>query len=179
MPMTRADAELHIRSAAVGNARSMEAILRALVDGDFHPPTGPVNVTDAATYTIEAANSGKLHVMPDLTADCTIDLPTPASGMNFTFMFGGAAADAQDWIFDTGSNTNFFIGGVMHVDADAGAAADETIPVFPDGNSNSILTVLTPSAGTILHFWSDDTNWYVNGTVVSASASAAAFTDQA
>ena len=40
-----------------------------------------VKVTDAATYTVLAANSGKTHMMPDLTADCVLTLPTAADGL--------------------------------------------------------------------------------------------------
>lgn len=139
----------------------------------------PVVVTDAATYTVLAANSGLWHVVPDLTADCTITLPTPAAGLNYTFIYGGAAADAQDWIIDTGSDTNYYVGGGLHVDSDAGAGADECVPVMADGNSNSICTVLTPQGGTKVEVWSDGTLWYTNAMVVSASASALAYTDQA
>lgn len=139
----------------------------------------PVSVTDAATYTVDADNSGLTHWMPDLTADITITLPTPKAGLWFEFAYAGAAADAQDWLINTGSNTNYYKGGVLHVDADAGAAADETIPVRSDGNSNSKLTVLTPDVGTWVRIECvDGTTWNVNGMVVSASASAAAFADQ-
>jgi len=151
------------------------AVTGALTTGGIK--MGVVNVTDAATYTILAANSGKVHVMPDLTADCTLDLPTPAAGLNYVFIYGGAAADAQDWIFDSGAAANYYIGGGIHIDSDAGAGADEVVPVFSDGNSNDILTVLTPQAGTKIEFWCDGTNWYVNAVVVSATASALAFTD--
>src|SRR5688500_5501086 len=34
-----------------------------------------VNVTNAATYTVLAANSGKPHIMPDFTSTCTLALP--------------------------------------------------------------------------------------------------------
>ena len=139
----------------------------------------PVVVTDAATYSVKDYNSGIIHIVPNLTADCTITLPTPKAGLVYEFMYGGVAADAQDWIISTGSNTNYFLGGVLHIDSDAGAGADEAVPVFPDGNSNSVLTVLTPQGGTLLKLFCDGTLWYVNGTVISASASAAAFTDQA
>lgn len=138
----------------------------------------PVVVTDAATYSVKDYNSGIIHIVPNLTADCTITLPTPKAGLVYEFMYGGVAADAQDWIIDTTSNTYFFKGGVLHIDADAGAAADEAVPVYSDGNSNSKLTVLTPDAGTWVKLICDGTNWYVNGQVVSASASAAAFADQ-
>ena len=41
---------------------------------------GLVKVPDAATYTVLAADSGKIHSMPDLTADCTITLPAEEVG---------------------------------------------------------------------------------------------------
>jgi len=139
----------------------------------------PISVPDAATYTVDPDNAGLVHYMPDLTADCTLDLPTPQTGLWFEFVYVGAAADAQDWLFDTGSNTNYYKGGVLHVDADAGAGADECIPVRSDGNSNSKLTVLTPDVGTRVRIeCADGTTWNVSGMVVSASASAAAFADQ-
>lgn len=138
----------------------------------------PVVVTDATTYTVKEYNSGLLHVFPDLTADITVTLPAVKKGLSYRFMYAGAAADAHDWLITTGSDTNYYKGGVLHIDADAGAGADEGIPVRSDGNSNSKLTVLTPDVGTWLELHCDGTTWYVNGQVVSASASAAAFADQ-
>lgn len=136
-----------------------------------------VSVPDAATYTVLAANSGKPHVIPDLTADITITLPTPSAGLDFTFLYKGVAADAQDWAIDTGSDTNFYVGGVAHLDADAGAGGDEVVPVAPDGDSNSILNVLVPSVGTWVRVICDGTNWIVTGAVVGATAPT--FADQA
>lgn len=139
----------------------------------------PISVADAATYTVDADNAGLVHYMPDLTADTTITLPTPQTGLWFEFVYVGAAADAQDWLITTGSDTNYYKGGVLHIDSDAGAGADESIPVRSDGNSNSKLTVLTPDVGTRVRIeCADGTTWNVSGIVVSASASAAAFADQ-
>ena len=84
---------------------------------------GIVKVADAATYTMLAADSGKIHIMPDLTADCTISFPTEAVGLVFEFWYGGTAADAQDWTFDTGSDTNYFVGGAHHADTDGELSA--------------------------------------------------------
>lgn len=136
----------------------------------------PVAIADAATYTVKDSNSGILHVLPNLTADITITLPTAAEGLEYEFWYGGAAADAQDWLFTTGSDTNYFIGGVTHLDTDAGSAGDEVVPVYADGNSNSKLTVLTPEVGTVIRLHCNGTNWYVNGTAVSATAPS--FADQ-
>jgi len=132
-----------------------------------------VVVTDAATYTVLAANSGKVHVVPNLTADCTISLPAEAAGLYYEFIYGGAAADAQDWLFDTGSNTNYFVGGVVNLDV---GGTPEIVVAYSDGNSNSKLDVDTPAAGTSIRFYCDGTLWYVNGTVVSAANPA--FADQ-
>lgn len=136
----------------------------------------PVSVTDAATYTALAYNSGKVHVMPNLTASCTITLPTEEAGLSFEFWYGGTAADAQNWVIVTTGNTNYFIGGVTHLDADAGSSGDEVVPVYADGNSNSKLTVTKPEVGTKVRMVCDGTNWYVNGVVTSATAPA--FADQ-
>jgi hypothetical protein len=108
--------------------------------------------------------------VPNLTADCAITLPTPAAGLTFEFVYAGVAADAQDWNFTTGSNTNYFLGGVVHLDTDAGSAGDEVVQVAPDGNSNSKMNVLVPDVGTRVRFVSDGTLWYLDGTIVAATA---------
>lgn len=136
----------------------------------------PIAVPDATPYVVKTFNSGIKHMIPNLTADTTFTLPAPKVGLEYEFWYAGAAADAQDWLFNTGSDTYFFKGGVVHIDDDS--TGDEATPVYSDGNSNSKLTVLTPSAGTVIKLFCDGTNWYVSGMVVSASASAAAFADQ-
>lgn len=125
----------------------------------------PVVITDAATYTVKEYNSGVLHIFPNLTADITVTLPTPKKGLSYRFWYGGAAADAQDWLITTGSNTNYFVGGVKFSDQDG----DVMAPVYSDGNSNSKLTVLTPEVGTWVEIVSDGTLWYLNGDVFSAT----------
>lgn len=130
----------------------------------------PVVIPDAATYTVKDYNSGILHVLPNLTADIVITLPAPAKGLEFSFIYGGVAADAQDWQFNTGSNTNYYLGGVVHLDTDAADAGDEVVPVAPDGNSNSKLNILVPDVGTRINLISNGTLWYVDGQVVGATA---------
>jgi hypothetical protein len=130
-----------------------------------------VKVPDAATYTVLAKDSGKVHLMPNMTADVTdIRLPTPKYGLFYRFEYVGVAADAQDWLFKTGSDTNYFLGGVIHIDTDAGAGTDEIVPVYPDGNSNSMLDFDTPQVGTWVEFWCDGTLWYVQGHMVGVTA---------
>lgn len=132
-----------------------------------------VNVTDAATYTVLAADSGKIHIMPNFTASCTLTLPTAASGLEYTFIGKAVAADAQDWIIKSPSATNYFLGGVSFADTDAGAGADEIhAGIWSNGSSNDFLTVVTPGAGTRIHVICDGTNWIANGQVFSATVPA-------
>ena len=104
----------------------------------------PVTIADAATYTVLAQNTGSRHYIPDLTATCTITLPAPKAGLWFEFLYKGVAADAQDWVITTGSDTNYYIGGLTHLDTD-GNLVDS---IAGDGNSNSKLTVVKPDVGT-------------------------------
>jgi len=132
-----------------------------------------VDVTDAATYTVLAADSGKIHIMPNFTASCTLTLPTAAAGLEYTFIGKAVAADAQDWIIKSPSATNYFIGGVSFADTDAGAGADEIhAGVWSNGSTNDFLTVVTPGAGTRIYVICDGTNWIVNGQVFSATVPA-------
>ena len=136
-----------------------------------------VNVTDAATYSVLAADSGKIHIMPNFTASCTLTLPTASAGLEYTFIGKAVAADAQDWIIKSPSATNYFIGGVSFADTDAGAGADEIhAGVWSNGSSNDFLTVVTPGAGTRIHVICDGTNWIVSGNVFSATVPAFADT---
>lgn len=126
----------------------------------------PISVADAATYTVKASNSGLVHYLPDLTADIVITLPTPAAGLWFEFRYIGDAADAQDWLIDTTSDTYYFKGGLMFADQDT----DVLAPIDGDGNSNSKLTILTPEPGTTVRVESaNGTNWNLSGFVLSAT----------
>ena len=129
-----------------------------------------VSIPDATTYVVLAANSGKTHVLPNLTADCTIDLPTPASGLEYTFITNAVATEGQNWIFDTMSATNYYTGGLQFLDSDEPGSGSTLVPVYPDGNSNDIMTIITPQAGTRVHMICDGTLWIVNGQVFSATA---------
>ena len=133
-----------------------------------------------ATKAIPEGDSGKsILVGPaaaGLGANATATLPAATDGLFFKFIYAGNAADAQNFLIDTGSDTNFFLGGLAHYDS----AADDVngIPdlVFGDGDSNSVLTITTPTAGTVVECYCDGTNWFLSGNVVSATAPS--FADQ-
>jgi hypothetical protein len=136
----------------------------------------PVSIAAATTaYTIDPDESGLTFYVPDLTASCTFTLPAPAAGLWFEFVYSGGAADAASIIVDSGSDTNYFVGGLLSLDV---GGTPEVVVVYADGNSESILTVATPAGGTRFRVESTDgVTWHVSGTVVSAAA--ADFADQA
>lgn len=138
--------------------------------------TSPVALADANVTLTNATHSGRILLVPDGGQDNTYTLPTPVAGAYFQFVYAGGAADGTDFIIDSGSDTNYFIGGVLHLDTDAGSAADEVVPVYSDGNSNSKLQVNVPGMAQVHVMAIDGTNWQVWGTV--ASATAPAFADQ-
>ena len=133
----------------------------------------PVSLADGDATLTGAVNGGRVNLVPDGTQDNTYTLPTPSAGLYFTFVYAGGAADVTDFILDTGSDTNFFIGGVAFHDTDDGAAS----VVFSDGNSNSIFQANVPASAQIHVLGLDDTNYQIWGTVVGATAPA--FSDQA
>lgn len=133
----------------------------------------PVALADDDATLTGAVNGGRVNLVPNGTQDNTYTLPAPAEGLYFSFVYAGGAADATDFILDTGSDTNFFIGGVTFHDTDDGAVS----AVFSDGNSNSIVQVNVPAAAQIHVLGLDDTNYQIWGTVVGATAPA--FSDQA
>jgi hypothetical protein len=132
----------------------------------------PVSLADGNVTLTNATHSGRALIVPDGTQDNTYTLPAPVAGYYFTFVYGGGAADATDFIVDTGSDTNFFIGGVAFHDTDDGAAS----VVFSDGNSNSKIQVNVPASAQIHIMGLDGTNYQIWGTVVGATAPA--FADQ-
>jgi hypothetical protein len=145
----------------------------AQLNASSTPASRFVNVTDAATYTVLAADSGKIHILPNFTSSCTATLPTAAAGLEYTFISKAVAADAQDFILKSPSATNYFIGGVSFADTDAGAGADEIhAGIWSNGSTNDFLTVVTPGAGTLVYVVCDGTNWIVNGQVFSATVPA-------
>ena len=133
-----------------------------------------VSIPDAATYTMLTSNSGKVHILPDLTVSCTITMPTAAAGLEYKFIGKGVVADAQNWVFNTGSDTNFYLGGLTELDT----TGDTVILEVPDGNSNSIMTIVTPAPGTTIELFCDGTNWIISGVLQSETADAVLWADQ-
>jgi hypothetical protein len=122
----------------------------------------PVAIAVGTAYAVLARDSGRLHVVPDVTSNITITLPAAAAGLTYEFSYGGAAADAQNHIFVP--TAGFYIGNVTFHDTQA----DATTAVYSDGDSNDVFTLVTPGAYT-LKFVCNGTNWHVLGHVQSAT----------
>lgn len=118
-----------------------------------------VNTGDVDTHVVLAADSGKLHIIPLVTGDIAITLPTAAAGLEYRFASGAPTAEGDDWIFTA---TNDFIGGLAQVDTDGSSAA-----VLASGSSTNTCTVVAPLAGTHIQMVCDGTNWFISGFVLA------------
>jgi hypothetical protein len=81
------------------------------------------------------------------------------------------ADEAENLIIVTPGNTNFFIGGIVHLDSNA-----DNVSVYSDGNSNSQLTLTDFGVFEINIVAKDSTNYYIWG--YQEGADAPAFADQ-
>ena len=141
---------------------STGAITEIITMGD-----GPVTLGDEDSTLTNATHSGRLIVVPAISANRTITLPSPVAGSQFKFIYGGAAEETENLIFDTGADANYFIGGVVHADSNA-----DNVTVYADGNSNSKLT-LTDFGGMEINIMAkDSTNWLIWGYTEGADAPA-------
>ena len=131
----------------------------------------PVTFSDADTTLTATANAGRVNVVPAITGNRTLTLPSPTAGVWFKFVYGGAAEEAENLIIDTGADANFFIGGIAHLDSDA-----DNVSVYSNGSSNSVLTLTDFGIFEINVLAKDSTNWIIWG--YQQGADAPAFTDQ-
>ena len=131
----------------------------------------PITLGDEDTTLTATANAGRTNVVPAITGNRTLTLPSPTAGIWFKFIYGGAAEEAENLIIDTGADANYFIGGVIHLDSNA-----DNVSVYTDGNSNSILTLTDFGLFEINILAKDSTNWIIWGH--QEGADVPAFTDQ-
>ena len=105
----------------------------------------PVTLADAASTTLTAAtNAGRTNMVIDTGQASTYVLPTPSAGLTFKFVYIGAATDTSSHIFKTTGDTMFFKGVLAHHDLNV--TGQTTNVVFPDGDSNSVITLAIPEA---------------------------------
>ena len=150
----------------VSKAASTGTVTEVITLGD-----GPVTLGDEDTTLTNATHSGRLIVVPGISANRTITLPSPVAGSHFKFIYGGAAEEAENLIIITPGNSNFFIGGIIHLDSNA-----DNVSVYSDGNSNSKLTLTDFGLFEINILAKDSTNYYIWG--YQEGADVPAFADQ-
>jgi hypothetical protein len=140
-------------AAEINAAADVSARIKSLADSDA---------------SLAVADSGKIHLVANVSADRTFTLPAVASGLDFFLQSTVSVADGHDWIIitDADDNTEFYLGGLYFQDS-AGTAYN----VIPsDGDSNDTMQINVPDAGTWVRFISDGTNWIVSGSVHAAAA---------
>lgn len=129
----------------------------------------PVFVADATPYTVLAADSGKMHIILEQTNTITLNLPVIAAGLSYKFIMGGVATEAQNWVI-TATTPSFYNGGIAWTDLDD--TESNLAVVYANGTSHLTLTVTTPAAGTGIEIYSNGTEWFAHGTVISDSTPA-------
>ena len=150
----------------VSKNASTGAITEIITMGDAPVALGDEDKTlDAATH------SGRTLVVPALADNRTITLPAPVAGQSYKLIYGGAAEEAENLILLTPGNSNFFLGGIVHLDSNA-----DNVSVYSNGSSNSSLTLTDFGVFEINVVAKDSTNYYIWG--YQEGADVPAFADQ-
>ena len=123
----------------------------------------PVVLPDASTSLTHADHGNKTLIVPDLGGSYTYTLPAPTKpGQHFHFIYGGAAADASNVLFATATDNSVYMkGGINWVNNND--TSDDGIGVWSDGDSNELLTLVTPETFDIHFLAISTTVWYIWG----------------
>ena len=119
----------------------------------------------APTKTLVAADSGMQFFVDIGTVSIVAQLPTPAAGLTFKFVLSVASDNeaSKDFVVSTGDDAVDINGSVLvngaHVEVTSATSA-----VIID-TSDGAATV-----GDCLEFTCDGTDWYVTGSILTASA---------
>lgn len=126
-----------------------------------------VVIPDATPYAVLAADSGKIHIIAEQASTITINLPVHAVGLEYTFIMGGVATEAQNYVF-VATTPSFWNGGAHW--ADLSSVASNTAVVYGNGTSHLTFTVVTPAIGTKIRvLGTTGGEWLLDATVVSDS----------
>ena len=124
-----------------------------------------VGTVSAPTKTLTAADSGMTLFADISTVSIVVQLPTPVAGLHYKMILNAASDNegTKDLLVHTGSNA-VNIGGNLMV---AGAIVEVT-----DGTSALGIDSSAGAAtmGDYLIFECDGTDWFVQGSVTTASA---------
>ena len=135
----------------------------------------PVTLADASSTTLTTAtNAGRTNMVVDTSQASTYVLPTPSAGLTLKFVYIGAATDTSSHIWQTAGNTIFFKGVLIHHDLNNTGQTSNT--VFPNGTSNSEITLAVPEGYEINLVGVSATVYAISGW--TGSNTAVAFADQ-
>lgn len=168
----------------IGSVTAKHASTGAVVLSPSHSATASGRASflkGTATVALTAAQSGRTIIVGPLAgglaADSIFTLPAAADGLSFRFTYVGGATDAHDFQLNTGSDTNFFIGGAMQLDP-TDDTENEPVVYYSNNSSNSRVNFLTPAAGTSAEVHCDGTNWFINAQLISSTTTGVSFADQ-
>ena len=131
----------------------------------------PVALGDEDKTLDAATHSGRVLAVPAIGGNRTITLPAPVAGQTYKLIYAGAAEETENLVIVTPGNSNFFLGGIVHLDSNA-----DNVSVYSDGDSNSQLTLTDSGLFEINIVAKDSTNYYIWG--YAEGADAPAFADQ-
>ena len=131
----------------------------------------PVALGDEDKTLDAATHSGRVLAVPAIGGNRTITLPAPVAGQTYKLIYAGAAEETENLIVVTPGNSNFFLGGIVHLDSNA-----DNVSVYSNGSSNSSLTLTDSGLFEINIVAKDSTNYYIWG--YAEGADAPAFADQ-
>ena len=132
----------------------------------------PVVVAAAGATLTEAANAGRVNLIPNVAGDIVYVLPTPIAGMTFEFITsqgatsGLTAADGHDVQIATAGTSIFYAGQIVH--HDTGETGQTTVVIWPNGTAHYRLNMLLPASAHIWLYGASTTVWAISGWVASA-----------
>ena len=127
---------------------------------DTIQPSSVLLADDDVNFTV-ADNAFRLNIMPNISANRTITLPTPVLDVWFHIVYLPLAADTDNLTIE-GTTAHSFYGGVIHSDTNLASAGDTDV-VFGDGSADDAIVL---AAGKHLDIWlhgKSTTVWYVWG----------------
>jgi hypothetical protein len=117
------------------------------------------------TKTLTAADSGKTFFCDISTVSVVCTLPAPAAGLHYKFVMSVASDNeaTKDFLLNTNSDSVDINGSIIvngaHVEVTSATSA-----VAIDSNDGAA------TVGDFLEVECDGTDWYINGSVLTASA---------
>jgi len=167
---------------SIGTATARADLLHVIDDVDGTPTNkkvtigeyanalaAPVVLSTSTSSLTEAANAGRVNLIPNVASDIVYTLPTPIAGMTFEFITsqgatgGLAAADGHDVQIATASSSIFFAGQILHT----GIATP--VVIWPNGTAHYRMNMLLPASVHIWLYGVSATVWALSGWIASAS----------